>query len=66
MRVHGNTAEITDLNHFADKKPVRVTASVSTGDERYRRTVVKAVNEGDADRVTEINLSHSRDTVIFQ
>ena len=65
MRVTGNTAEITELNHFADKKPVEVTASVSKGDEKFSRTVVKAVNDGDTDRVTEIDLSHSHDTVTF-
>src|SRR5262245_32274086 len=64
MRISGNTAEITDLNHFADKKPVEVTAAVSKGDEKFSRTVVRATNEGDTDRVTEINLSHSHDTVM--
>jgi hypothetical protein len=66
MRMHGDTAKITDLNHFADKKPVSVTASKTTGDQRYRTTVVQTVSEGDANRVTEIDFSHSREAIQFQ
>jgi hypothetical protein len=35
------TAEITDLNYFADKKPVSVTSSKIMGDQRDRTTVVQ-------------------------
>ena len=66
MRVHGNTAEITDLNHFADKKPVSVTATPTKGDERFHKTVVQTVGEGDNMRVTEIDFSHSTEAVQFQ
>jgi hypothetical protein len=66
MRMHGNTAEITDLNHFADKKPVSVTASKTMGDQRYTKTVVQTTGDGDNMRVTEIDFSHSREAVQFQ
>jgi hypothetical protein len=66
MRVRGNTAEISDLNHFADKKPVKVSATPTMGDQRYRNTVVQTVSDGDYNRVTEIDLSHSREAVQFQ
>jgi len=66
MRVHGNTAEITDLNHFADKKPVQVSATPSKGDQRFMETVVLTTGDGDNMRVTEIDFSHSREVVQFQ
>jgi hypothetical protein len=65
MRVHGSTAEITDMNHFVDRKPVKVTAVTSTGGDKFNKTVVKTVNDGTNDRVTEIDLSHSREMVQF-
>ncbi|HKA01847.1 MAG TPA: hypothetical protein VKE70_35295 [Candidatus Solibacter sp.] len=66
MRVHGNTCEITDLNHFADKRPVSVTATRALGDERFHQTIVRAVNEGGVYRASEIDLSHSSTVVQFQ
>lgn len=66
MRVKGNTCEITDLNHYADKKPVAVTAVRNTGDERFHTTIVRAVPEGNMHRVTEVDLSHSSTVVSFQ
>jgi len=66
MRMHGNTAEITDLNHFADKKPVQVSATPSKGDQRFTKTVVQTTGDGDNMRVTEIDFSHSREAVQFQ
>lgn len=66
MKMRGNSAEITDLNHFADKKPVSVTATKSNGGDKFGQTVVKIVNDGTNDRVTEIDFSHSREMVQFQ
>src|SRR5947209_8469373 len=66
MRMHRDTAEITDLNHFADKRPVRVSASKTMGDQRFTKTVVQAVGDGDNLRVTEIDFSHSTEAVVFQ
>ena len=66
ISTHGNTAEITDLNHFADKKPVSVSINTNMGDERFHQTIVRAVQEGDLDRCTEIDFSHSSKVVSFQ
>jgi hypothetical protein len=66
MRVKGETVEITDLNHFADKKPVKVNATTTMGDQRSRNTIVQTVNDNGTDRVTQIDLSHSRRVVEFQ
>jgi hypothetical protein len=66
MRVKGDTCEITDLNHYGEPKPIKVTARTTKGDERFRETVVRAENDGDVDRATQIELRHSRELVSFQ
>jgi len=66
MRVSGNTCEITDLNHYAEKKPVSVSATRTNGDERFHQTIVRATDEGGTYRVSEIDLSHSNTVVQFQ
>ena len=66
MRVHGDKAEITDLNHFADKKPVSVAITTETGDQRFPQTTVQATSEGDVYRVNEIDLSRSSTVVEFR
>jgi hypothetical protein len=64
LRMHEGTAEITDLNHFMDKKPVKISAKESVGDEKFDHTVVRT--EGADYKVTEIGFSHTRDVVQFQ
>ena len=66
MRVTGNTCEITDLNHFADKKPVSVTITRTAGDEWFHNTIMRTVDENGANRATEMDISHSSTVVSFQ
>jgi len=67
MRVHGNTADITDLNHFADKRPVSMPIVRQAGDQRFGHTVVLGENEGDGVyRTSEVDMSHTHTVVTFQ
>jgi hypothetical protein len=66
VRVRGNTAEIVDLNHFVEKKPIALAATVQRGDQKFDRTAVKTTNDGSIDRATEIDLSHSHTALEFQ
>jgi hypothetical protein len=66
LTVRGDSAEITDLNHFVDRKPVKVSAKKSMGDQRYKDTLVQTVSDSGNNRVTEIDFSHSREAVQFQ
>ena len=66
VRVHGDKAEITDMNHFADKKPVAMAAVRERGDRKFDHTAVLTTNDGTIDRATEIDLSHSHTTLEFK
>jgi hypothetical protein len=67
MRVHGETAEITDLNHFADKRPVSMPIVRQAGDQRFGHMVVLGENEGDGIyRASEVDMSHTQTVVTFQ
>jgi hypothetical protein len=66
VSVRGNTAEITNLNHFADKKPIALAATRERGGQKFDHTAVLTTNDGSIDRVTEIDLSHSHTTLEFK
>jgi hypothetical protein len=59
------STEIVDLNHFADKRPVSLPGTRNMADERFHKTTVLATPEGDYQRVSEIDLSHSSTKVDF-
>jgi len=67
MRIHGNTADITDLNHFADKRPVSMPIARQLGDQRFGHTIVLGDNEGDGVyKADEVDMSRSHTVVTFQ
>jgi hypothetical protein len=59
------SATITDLNHYADRRPMPVRGMVTVKDGKYRTTEVLTTNDGDVYRVTAINLGHSGTSVQF-
>jgi hypothetical protein len=66
VTVRGTTARITDLNHFADKKPVALASVRERSDQKFDRTAVKTTNDGSIDKVSEIDLGHSHTSLDFQ
>jgi hypothetical protein len=66
VSVRGDKAEITDLNHFADKKPIALATVRERGGSKFDQTAVMTTNDGSIDRVTQINLSHSHSTLEFK
>ena len=56
---------ITDLNHYADRRPISVPGTVIAGDGKYRMTEVLTTNDSGVNRLTAINLGHSGVTVQF-
>ena|SRR5215471_7582671 len=66
VRVKGDKAEITDMNHFANKKPVALAAVRERGDQKFDKTAVLTTNDGTIDRASEIDLSHSHTSLEFK
>ena len=65
LTLRSDTAEITDLNHFAEKDAVKVAATRSRGDQKFDHTAVLTDETNGNYRVTEIDLGHSTTAVQF-
>jgi hypothetical protein len=66
VTTRANGIEITDLNHFVDKKPITVAATKQAGDTKFDHTAVVTTDENGTNRITEIDLSHSTTKIELQ
>ena len=65
VTTHNGRAHITNMNHYADKKPIDLAATFQKEGQRFKRTEVKTDTGGNMPRVTEIDLSRTHTALMF-